>query len=247
MVQQYQVITTGDYNIDSNLNSIQHVSSIAKRKFLTNLNNTGKPGSKRYQRFLNNSFLQEQEWDLQPEDWNIVQFSSSPFTVLFNEKNKRKWDPFVDITEEEQEQLLVELSSSSNEEKEDEFGDFVFIESEVKQQEVKISSPPIEFHFYKVNKRVRNFIRKNPDNPLFRSLDEQIVNYIQLATNQPKIFNFTQSFQRMMCHGVCQFYLLSSKSEVVGSGKKQVIVWRSKKEVSLPTMTLSMYLEKEKV
>jgi len=247
MVQQY--LPTGDYSIIDLTPSPLQNASISKRQRLmlrgdrTSLTNLGRPGSKRYQRYLNKSFLQEQQWDLQPEDWEIVNFSYSPFTVLFDERHKKKWDPFVDITEEEQEQLLVELTCSKlDEEKEDEFGDFVFIEPEVKHEEVKISMPPVEFHFYKVDKKIRKFIRKNPDNSLVRSLDEEIVNYIQLATYQPKIFTFMESFQRMICHGICQFYLLNSKSEVTGSGKR-VIVKKPKKEVGLPSMTLSKFLE----
>jgi len=95
------------------------------------LEKVGKPGSKRFQRFVNKTYLYQHEWDLQPEDFEIAKKSPSPFSLLFDEKIKQLWEPFIDITEEEQEKLLQKLSSTSfrQEEQEDEFGDFVILPS----------------------------------------------------------------------------------------------------------------------
>jgi len=261
MVQHY--LPAGDYNsildLTNNLSSTQHIpfSSKRQRQIIkdSRMGKVGKPGSKRYQRYLNKSFLQEQQWDLKPEDFEVIKFSCSPFSVLFEETNRRKWAPFVDITEEKQNQLLSCLRGAiSEDEKYDEFGDFVYVFSEALQikdfedqeEEVKTPpSPPAELHFRKVEKKIRKFIRKNSDLQIIHLLDQEIVDYIQLATYQPKRFTFTESLHRMICHGICQFYTLSSRSEDCVGGSRAVVVRKPKKGVCFPSMTLTKFLQTE--
>jgi len=260
MVQQY--LPSGDYtssilDLSANLPSSQPISisstSRRQRQMVRDSKpgKIGKPGSKRYQRYLNKSFLQEQQWDLKKEDFEVFQFSCSPFSLLFEESNKRKWAPFIDITEEEQNQLLSRLREAfSEDEKYDEFGDFVFLSSQTLEakdfeepEEEKTPSPPAEIHFRKVEKKIRKFIRKNSDLQIIQSLDQEIVEYIQLSTYQPKKFTFSESLHRMICHGICQFYTLSSKSEDCTSGNRVVVVRKPKKGISFPSMTLTKFLQ----
>jgi len=209
-------------------------------------NRVGKPGSKRHQRYLNNTFLQDQHWDLSPEDFEIVRFSCSPFAALFDEENRRRWEPFVDITEEEQRDLLAHLHCMK-EDNEDEFGDFVVIKSETAQimeefDEVKVPSFPPEVHFKKVEKKLRKVMQKHSNNQFFISIDKEIVNYIQLSTYTPLTLSLTESFHRMICHGICQFYSLRSHSESLASGHRIVIVKKPKEGLHFPSTTLSQFL-----
>jgi len=81
----------------------------AARDNLASRNRIGRPGSKRYQRYINRSFLgdlgSEGEMEL---DFRMME-STSPFSILFEESNRKKWDPFVEVTEEKQEKLLISI------------------------------------------------------------------------------------------------------------------------------------------
>jgi len=259
VLSQHFLPTTGDCSLlditksnSPNGSQRKHRNSqILGRDSQARLNKVGRPGSKRYQRYLNKSYLYEHEWNLLPEDFEVAIKSSSLFSALFDEVNRTKWEPFIDVTEEQQEYLLRRLQDVSvslvEDEQEDEFGDFVMIPSEHEVlpivEEVKMTqSFPAHFHFQKVDRKIRKFIRKNPNDPFLRSLDCKIVEYIQHTSYQPKTFSFHGSFHRMVCHGICQFYSLHSKSQNI-SETRVVVVRKPKSNVSFPSVTLSQFLE----
>jgi len=263
MVQHF-LPTAGDCSLlDLSTNSINYPNGSQRkhrqllvRDSQARLDKVGRPGSKRYQRYLNKSYLYEHEWNLEPEDFEVARKSSSPFSALFDEVNRTKWEPFIDVTEEQQEYLLRKLQDASVslvevDEQEDEFGDFVMISSEYKvipiDEEVKkmtqTQSLPVDFHFQKVDRKIRKFIRKNPNDPFLRSLDCKIVEYIQHTSYQSKTFSFHGSFHRMVCHGICQFYSLHSKSQNI-SDTRVVVVRKPKSKIAFPSITLSQFLDK---
>jgi len=213
------------------------------RESVTRLNKIGRPGSRRYQRFLNKEFLQEQQWDLQPEDFQVVRFSKTPFSLLFEEENREVWAPFVDVTEEDERLMLDRICSGRPIEESDELGDWIVIGTNNDDVEVKKPTPVVKPHtcFMRVDKRARKFIQQNPDSQILQSMDNRITQYIQ--EDKRKITcHFENSFHRLLCHGVCQFYSLHSCSEDIKNGSRVLHI--SKPRIhNAPTVTLLEYLQ----
>jgi len=252
MVQQYLSTPIGDFSfleeipnstpqtpVNQGVSPKRRQRHVAVRDSQARLSKVGKPGSKRFKRYINNSFLQDQQWDLEPQDFQLHSLSCSPFSLLFEENNGKKWAPFVDITEEEQNYLL---SSLHKEEQEDEFGDFVILPREEEIEVITTSPIRPEVHFRRVDKKIRRFIQKNPTNQFVLSLDQEILKYIELAAPQPKTFSFDQAFHRMICHGICQFYCLHSHSRD-HKGGRAVTVKKPSQGFPSPEVTLSIFLQ----
>jgi len=72
--------------------------------------NVGRPGSKRYQRFLNRAFLIGNGVQLLPEDLNVFVAKYSPLSSLFEPENRKIWEEFVTLSEEKQELFLASLN-----------------------------------------------------------------------------------------------------------------------------------------
>jgi len=255
MVQQY-LSTVSDYSdvlvrfATDNFPSQSQGTSPKRRRNITardseaRFGRIGRPGSKRFQRYINKSFLQDRQLDLEPEDFQVSRLSTSPFSLLFEEEVARKWAPFVDITEEQQDYLLEAMTMThKEEEQEDELGDFVIIprEGETIVEETEQFVP--EAHFRRVDRKIRAFIKKNPNNPFVLSMDQEILKYIGASTLQPKQFSFDEAFQRMICHGICQYYRLHSHSRNEKSGNRVVMVRRPSEGFLSPTITLSIFLK----
>eukprot|EP01118_Nematostelium_gracile_P014046 TRINITY_DN53_c0_g1_i1.p1 TRINITY_DN53_c0_g1~~TRINITY_DN53_c0_g1_i1.p1 ORF type:complete len:295 (+),score=74.96 TRINITY_DN53_c0_g1_i1:191-1075(+) len=274
-----------------------HVEAVAPRAFVrrqkvprevirdsqSRSHNTGRPGSRRYQRFLNKSFLQEQIWDLQVEDFSIkVPTSLSPFTCLFESANNmERWSPFVEVTEEIQCQLLsglrrkrmrtdqIQLESKTEvfikteiETGSAEFDDFVMVDSEFDDFEeiggstVHIKMEPDQFMpqlvevqkeiqlqpaprlFQNIEKRIRRVIQKDFTNPILVSLENQIIEFIESNSKQSLNIKLEDSFHRMICYGICQFYSLKTKS-LQG---KNIVVVNKPKRVIYPSVSLAEFL-----
>jgi len=192
---------------------------------------------------LNKTFLHDNQWDLVPEDFTIFRMSCSPFSCFFSEANRKKWAPFVDITEEEQHKLLNQLYGSSDEELEDELGEWVIVEKEQKatSDEIKISFRA-EVQFQRVDKKIRKLMLRNTCDEFLVLLDQEIVKFMQVPAGKLLTKTFDEPFHRLICHGVCQFYSLVSKSEDFEGGRRVVII-KSKNSLHFPSTTLSKFLE----
>jgi hypothetical protein len=190
----------------------------------------GKPGSKRFQRWLNNSYLMGFEEGMEPSDLTI-QPPASMFNRLFeDETNLHLWEPFVDVTEEQQRKMLNKMCSQSK--------------KELKTRPSSLG----EESFLRVEKKIRKQLVKFLDSPFLIELDKEIVSFAseQWDTNRRQLkFQFTDSFHRMICHGICQFYSLNSRSvELQGFRSDHKILFISKPAVySPPEITLISYLQ----
>jgi len=157
--------------------------------------------------------------------------STSPFSILFEESNRKKWDPFVEVTEEKQEKLLISIEITTRQKD----------KCASKKEQDHLVSP--DHSFTKVDKKIRKLLRKYEGTEFLNGLDHDIVDYISVSDIQAKVYHFSDSFHRLLCHGVCQFYSLQSKSEIYPNkaDAKKVIVTKSK-TLLLPNKTLSQYL-----
>jgi len=204
----------------------------------------GRPGSKRYQRFINKEYLTEQQWDLELEDFQVVRFGGTPFTPLFEEHNSRIWAPFVDVTEEEEQWLIRQLcEGKSLEERSDELGDWIMVEEEdllvddFVEQVVHASTSIL-----RIQKNIRQYVRQNPDFPFLNEMDKAITDYIENGSGS-LTYSFETSFHRMICHGICQYYSLHSRSEDSEDGIRVMVISKPRKGISLPSHRLTEYLQ----
>jgi len=253
MVQQH--LQAGDYStIVVTATGVQSVAPTSGRRgYVPPMRHSharatriGRPGSKRYQRFLNKEYLSEQQWDLEFEDFQAVRFGCTPFSALFEEHNSRIWEPFIDITEEEEQWLLRQLEEgkSSNVEERDELGDWIIIQQEEDNLLDEFVDQAIHgaTSLLRIQKDIRKFMRRNPDSPFLLAMDKEIADYIE-AESQLLTYTLETSFQRLICHGICQYYALRSRSEDQIDGTRLTIVSKPKGGISLPSHTLSEYLQ----
>jgi len=203
----------------------------------------GRPGSKRFQRFLNKEYLTEQQWDLELEDFQIVRFGCTPFTPLFEEHNSRIWAPFIDITEEEEQWMIRQLHEGKSLEERDELGDWIMVEEEdllvddFVEQIVHASTSIL-----RIQKNIRQYVRKNPDSPFLLAMDKEITDYIETGSGS-LTYSFETSFHRMICHGICQYYSLHSRSQDKEDGIRVMVISKPRRGISLPSHKLSEYLQ----
>ncbi|PRP86709.1 hypothetical protein PROFUN_02858 [Planoprotostelium fungivorum] len=93
-----------------------------RRKFgspMPRANNVGLPGSRRYRRWLNKSYLMEQEGELEIEDFVLFHQSHQP---VFTTKCQA-WDQFVNTTEEHQGEMLKSMGAEFSQNVQQHHGD----------------------------------------------------------------------------------------------------------------------------
>jgi len=196
---------------------------------------SGKPGSKRHNRFVNQLYLtqasqteeESQEPDTLFEEW------TSPISLVFEPENKEYWEPFVDITEEEEKFLLDQLAPK------------------------KVSQQRWTRDQIRLNKAARNSLVKYRESEFLRELERELMYFIteglafpnkghtfftssSTSPNQLRII-FEDDFHRFLGHSVCRFYNLESHS-VDQSSTKRVFVVQKLKNHFMPPSTLLEYL-----
>jgi len=192
----------------------------------------GRPGSKRHQRFLNRSYISSQETFVEHEDFNIHPTSfSSPLDLLFRDPQLQlKWEEFLLSTEEQQDELLIELTSSIN-----------LTGSRRYSQENANERSPVQ-SFIAIDKKIRTILLRHANCEFLYTLEKQIIDFIG-QNDKLLMYPFSDPLQRILCHGVCQFYSLPSKSKSQW-GRRVVVIENSQHNTTLPAMTLFQYLQR---
>jgi len=192
----------------------------------------GKMGSKRYQRFLNKTFLIDQERQLDAADYNIFVHCCTPFTQLWEEPQKlRVWEPFIDVTEERQEELLLSLS--------------VDISNYIQNMTEEANNLGPSASFKIIDRKIRKLLKRHLSSEFLMDLDDEIVGYIRLGDYNSLVYSFSDTYHRMICHGICQFYALQSRSK--NSKGDRIVVVSKTEHTSIPNQTLSQHLQKLKL
>jgi len=195
--------------------------SQAKRDFI------GRPGSKRFQRHLNRSFLLDQS-DVSHDDFNVYPRSRSIFGQLLSDSEKLShWEAFIEISEDQQEALLVSLSADVSD----------YLEQEPIQDE-----HTSEIQFKNIDKKLRKLLKMHLESKILSDLDAQMYQYVNDGNFDSLIYSFNEPFHRMICHGICQFYALHSHSKDVS--EQRVVVVSKTKKTKFPKETLSEHLKR---
>jgi len=166
------------------------------------------PGSKKYKRFLSNVELLEtalsssegEEFEIEVE--YRVEYRS-PFSIIFeDEEFKRTWEPFIDITEEEEAAFLALL----------ERGAFKKEEKKSKRRDMTMGNEC----WRNLSKYARKTVFDNFESPSFAAIDKSIVDFI-LSRAGTKTFPLTSHRQRLLCHCMAPYYSMTAKTTKSGS------------------------------
>jgi len=199
----------------------------------------GKPGSRRYRQWENEFFLvqnlseTESEYESEYSDgWDeAYEPSYGSFALVLEEENKYLWEPFIDVTEEQQKILL----------------DFYEQDSESDRDSEELLEPlsPQEA-FSRTRHCTRKTLRKHKDSRFLQELDETIFSfskndsfelpegrdYLQQDDESGElIFSLSHKFHRLLLHSLCEYYDLVSYS-VDASEERQTIVYKRENTLS---------------
>jgi hypothetical protein len=184
----------------------------------------GRPGSKRFQRFVNKSFLLDNEDDLNAEDLVVFSSTSTALTLICEESNKKIWEPFVSVTEEQQKNMIAIIEPTRG-----------------TAAEVPLSSAR---SFASIEVKIRKVLKANIDSEFFLSLEKELLNYIESDDVSTLEYSFPEAYHRMLCHGICQYYNLKSISKNDKGGR--ILVVDKKKESRNPGETLIQHLRRNR-
>jgi len=191
-----------------------------------------KPGSRRYRRFMKNVELLETALsDSEGEDFEIeVEFTvtfRSPFTVIFDDADFRvKWDPFIDITEEEEARLLALIEQE---------------EALRREKRKKRDSTNPNDCWKKLSKYARQNLLDQAESSqgAIELLDRMLVDFV-LSRGKRKAVSLPSSFQRLMCRCMAPFYSMKVQTARTGTGYTTTLI--KTKNTQLPTTHLSDFL-----
>jgi len=207
----------------------------------------GSPGSRRYRNWQNEFFLiqnlseTESATDCE-DDWDSgCEPSYGLFALVLDDENKDFWDPFVDITEDQQNILLEFYENGDDEESSQNEEDYS--ESE------ELLSP--DEAFSQIRSPTRRLLTKHRDSRLLQKIDEAIFGYSNgILSFEGKdfirhdedegslIFSLTEKFHRLLLHSLCEYYDLVSYSFGEEQDRQTVVYKRAKtpsREMSLLT------------
>jgi len=200
----------------------------------------GTPGSRRYRKWYNEFYLvqnlseTESATDLS-DDWDSdCEPAYGSFALVLDGEYKELWDPFIDITEEQQQFLLGYYSDS-------EYSDTDY-ENENKGDDSTYPQPPLtaDEAFTQIRNVSRRLLIRQRDNQLLQELDETIFSYsngvISLTesmdyiqhdqTDGSLIFSLEEKFQRLLLHSLCEYYDLVSYSIGDEEDQRQTVVYK---------------------
>jgi len=182
----------------------------------------GRPGSRRFQRYLNRSFLLNQTAELHADDFVIASSTTSVFTEILSDGDKLSiWEQFLDMNEHEQNEILLSFSEEAD---------------------AWIDLSP-EQNFNMIDKKLRKVLQLQLCRDFLAQLESELIQRIS-GEMSSLAYTFTEPWHRMICHGICQYYSLHSQSTNVKGGKRVVIVSKTK-HTRVPAVPLSQHLRNQ--
>jgi len=211
-----------------------------KRDSLSKRLSFGLPGSRRHQRWLNQSFLESLRGGGDPfeEPGDPVYPQSdgrTPLAQLFEEANLDVWEQFITLSEEEQNQLMSNLFNTVEniaQKQEQEVAHKTFSSRHEIEEMISRSFQDVRPRKAKLLKntdflsdlerRILEYLTISEGERLMNSFEEQLLSsssspFFESAVHMDpppahmEVF-FNDSFQRMLAHGLCRLYSLESMS-----------------------------------
>jgi len=203
----------------------QRQNNAATTPYINN-RRVGQPGSKRFQRFINKAFLLQNEQDLEEEDLSV--FVAPTYTALdaiFEEKNKKTWEPFVETTEGRQRKMIQSLSARG---------------ASARRHHHRQSALSPTTSFASIKASTRRLLRESEE--FVPMLDKEISNFMQNSQLNSLTYTFNDDFDRLLCHAVCQYYQLSSITRE--SHNSKIVAIRKTPKSQIPGATLVQHMSR---
>ncbi|EGG15498.1 hypothetical protein DFA_10338 [Cavenderia fasciculata] len=191
----------------------------------------GKPGSKRYNRFLNTQYLKEGGIfkDHADYEYNLVDQNEN---LLFQD-NIDNWEPYVNITYDRQQESVEP---------------FVKEEEDRRRQQRKNSR--INHSFSRLRKDLREAFKQpfvqnsyfitEAEQRLLAFINDPLLESIEVALDMP--------FQRLLVHGLGSYYSLFTSSYTnQDSGKRLTVIRKPKIIPPMPEMSITEYVAQEQL
>jgi len=189
----------------------------------------GLPGSSRHNRYRNkmdllDKALSDSESELEIEVEFTVEFRS-PFSILFtDEECKKKWEPFIEITEEEQNELLSVFYPESSKYRRPKRPDFPTAPQDC---------------FSVLNRDEKRLLKKNAGNPIIIQFENVIIDLI--LSRRPTASVKLTNYECLLFSLVSIYYSLQVSAEGL-VGEEAMVTIRKPKGIQLPSVRLSEYL-----
>lgn len=193
------------------------------------------PGSRKYKRFLNNVELLETALsDSEGEEFEIeVEFRvefRSPFSVIFEDDEfRRDWEPFLEVTEEEENRLLALLEQEA----------FRKTQKKSRGRDTTVGTEC----FKNLSRYARKTLFEHSESPVFAALDKRVVDFI-LARHHTRTLPLTSHFQRLLCHCIAPYYSMTAKT--IKSGATYYTTLTKSKATRLPEPCLYQFIQTRK-
>lgn len=105
-----------------------------------------------------------------------------------------------------------------------------------------ISNPSVRFG--RIDSQIRMAIRRH-DTSFIEKLESELLPFIQASADEAvsMVFHFHDAFTRFIAHGICEYYLLNSKSVDLGSERVTLVSKPASMNIAVPKQTLSNFLQ----
>jgi len=218
----------------------------------------GVPGSRRYRKWHNEFFLlqnlsgAESATDLSDEWDSDCEPSFGSFAPVLDEY-KEIWDPFIDITEEQQNILLGYYNSDSDYSDSEDYPGHKRDSGRVLPLTLSADDA-----FTQLSNVTRKLLIRHRDNQLLRDLDETIFAYSTDAISEVDekdylildpsegslVFSLEDKFHRLLLHSLCEFYDMVSYSFGEEEEGRRTVVYK-RHDTPVREMALKDYLNGE--
>ncbi|KAK4872061.1 hypothetical protein RN001_016185 [Aquatica leii] len=148
-------------------------------------------GRRKQRRFNNRTELQVLSEEEETEHGiKLMEDYKSPFArVLENESNLRRWNEFINLSEEEQRTLLE------------------FVPEEIRSYVTNKHTPRISSRIKRAMK-----VKKNLSMDMVEKLENEVVNYFLCSPEGVFVSSPPTSFERLLLHAIAQYHCLKSIS-----------------------------------
>jgi len=190
----------------------------------------GRPGSKRHNRYMNkmellDKALSDSESELEIEIEFKIEYKS-PFAILFEDADmKERWEPFIEVTEQEQTDLLAQLFPSI---------------PRRQGKGVEAATAPHE-RFSALRREERKILKKHTGHPAIERFEGVIIDFL-LSRRTTSTVKLTH--RECLLFGLASvYYSVPLGVEELGDGCAGLTLRKTTKGVQLPDLKLSEYLK----
>jgi len=198
----------------------------------------GKPGSRRFNywssEFFARTYLHSDNesdfdsdiWDDEYDDKYAPSFGY--FAEIFQDDNSTKsWDPFIEVTEEEQNKLLTDLSCEGV----DDLSDSESSDGDILE----------DFERFEYMRRYsKQAILSNLNSHTLENIDKELYDLQDDEEEFQRVFSFSDSYRRLLVHSVSEFYNMTSYSKDTEEGHRITVVRKRDTDTSTETTLLSL-------